>query len=798
MIAAFLAIAWLLGIASASFTGADTAASLAAAGLLAVVSFAVRPRWTTLVLIAAGCALMFIATWRYESTIPETSPIARFNDGESVHLRAIVSAEPDDRSSSRLYRLEVQESYSKGGWRPDSGGLLMRTAFFPKYEYGDLLEMRGKLETPPSFDDFNYRDYLFRRGIDSISSYPKVRVLDHERGNRLRSTLIDVRTTLSVALSDVLPDPEATLATGILFGARSNIPRDLNEDMQATGTSHLVAVSGQNVVLVAAFVIAALAWVINRRRAAWMALAAVIVYALLVGGQPSVVRAAIMGGLYVLAIALGRQNTAAVTVALAAGVMTALDPQVVHDVSFQLSFAATLGLILLTPRLAAAFQELISRSPSVAEFPFTKMLLDVATMTLAATIFTIPIIAINFHRVSLVAPVANLFAVPAFIIVALTSGLAAVAALALPGDAMFLSWLAWPPAAYLIAVIRLFSSLPIAAVELRGIHVGHAIAYYTVIAAAVFWLSRRPLQQLERPPDAPRPRPLRLVPAAGLALLVLLACTLLLLAASAPTHGRLTVTFLDVGQGEAILIEGPAGHRVLIDGGPSGEAITSALGRHLPFDDRCLDLVILTHPQLDHIGGLPTVVNEYSVRRILSGPSQIDSAAYTAWSDALRLNNVPLVPAERGQTVDFGDGARLQVISETPSADPASLNDASLVVRLTMGGVSLLLTGDISAGAESALVRSGVDLKTTVLKVAHHGSLTSTSPDFVARTDPLVDVISVGANNRYGHPSDEVIARLAGDAVLRTDRQGDITISTDGRHLWLETQRDTPSTDAVD
>ena len=111
---------------------------------------------------------------------------------------------------------------------------------------------------------------------------------------------------------------------------------------------------------------------------------------------------------------------------------------------------------------------------------------------------------------------------------------------------------------------------------------------------------------------------------------------------------------------------------------------------------------------------------------------------------------------------------------------------------------SLLLTGDISAGAESALVRSGVDLKTTVLKVAHHGSLTSTSPDFVARTSPLVDVISVGANNRYGHPSDEVIARLTGDVVLRTDRQGDVTISTDGRHLWLETQRETPSTDAVD
>src|SRR5438093_2470466 len=360
--------------------------------------------------------------------------------------------------------------------------MLMRTSLFPKYEYGDLLEIRGKLETPPSFDDFDYREYLFRRGVDSIAAYPKVRVLEHGRGDSLRSTLIDFRRYLSSALSEVLPDPEATLATGILFGARANIPHDLNEDMQATGTSHLVAVSGQNVVLVAAFVIAALAWILGRRPAAWTALAAVILYALLVGGQPSVVRAAIMGGLYVFAIVLGRQNTAAVTIALAAGVMTALDPQVVHDISFQLSFAATLGLILLTPRLTVAFQNLVSRSPAIADFPFTRMLVDVATMTLAATAFTIPIIAINFHRVSLIAPLANLFAVPAFATVAATSAVASVMAFLLPGDAAFVSWLAWPPAAYLIAVIRLFAGLPVASVELRGVHLGHPIACYAVLA----------------------------------------------------------------------------------------------------------------------------------------------------------------------------------------------------------------------------------------------------------------------------------------------------------------------------
>src|SRR3990170_1769850 len=141
MILAFLALAWLLGIAAAAFTDADTAAAVAAAGLLGCVSFALRPRASTLVLIAAGVALIFTAAWRYESTTPSQSPtgVARFNDGKPDRLRAVVDAEPDDRGASRLYRLQVHEAYVDDRWRPESGGVLMTAASFPQYEYGDLL-----------------------------------------------------------------------------------------------------------------------------------------------------------------------------------------------------------------------------------------------------------------------------------------------------------------------------------------------------------------------------------------------------------------------------------------------------------------------------------------------------------------------------------------------------------------------------------------------------------------------------------------------------------------------------------
>jgi competence protein ComEC len=795
MILAFLALAWLLGIAAASFTGADPAATLAAGGLLAVVSFALRPRLGTIALIAAGSVLVFAAGWRYESTSPEPSSIARFNDGAAVRLRGVVSDEPEEQGAARQYRLSVRESFSDGSWHPDSGGVLMRASPFPAYEYGDLLEIRGDLENPPVFEDFDYRDYLFRQGMDSIATYPEILVLDHGHGSPIRAGLIDVRSALTDSLSGVLPDPEAALASGILFGTRSDIPEDLNEDMQATGTSHLVAVSGQNVVLLAALLMGSLAWIIGRRPAVWIALGGVIGYAALVGAQPSVVRAAIMGGLYVVAIAIGRRNTALVAIAFAAAVMTAASPQIVHDVSFQLSFAATLGLVLLTPLLAEFFEGLASRSRAVAEFPLTRMLNDVATMTLAAIAFTLPVLAISFHRVSLAAPVANLFAVPAFVAVAATSGVAAVAGLVLPGGAGYLSWLAWPPAAYLIAVVQLFADVPVASVELRGVHVEHAIAYYALLGAAIWWCSRRPLQRLEPPTAVAAPHARRLVPAGALAVVLLLSSALLWLAASRPENGRLTVAFLDVGQGDAILIEGPEGHRILVDGGPSGEAITAALGRQLPFYDRRLDLVALTHPQQDHIGGLPAVLEEYSVGRVLSGPVVGETAAYQAWSQAVDRRDIPAMSTQRGQTIDLGGGAALAVLSPGLGdvTGPENMNDTSIVLRLTMGDLSFLLTGDITEAGETALIRTGADLDSSVLKIAHHGSLTSTSPSFVRRTTPLVDVISVGADNSYGHPTDEVLSRLEGDLILRTDLHGDIMLSTDGQRLWVQTQRGTPA-----
>ena len=400
------------------------------------------------------------------------------------------------------------------------------------------------------------------------------------------------------------------------------------------------------------------------------------------------IRAAIMGGLYVVAIAIGRRNTALVAIAFRGCHHDSPDPQIVHDVSFQLSFSATLGLVLLTPLLAGFFESLESRSPAVAEFPLTRMLNDVATMTLAATAFTLPVLAISFHRVSLAAPLANLFAVPAFVAVAATSGLAAVAGLVLPGDATYLSWLAWPPAAYMIAVVR---SSP------TCLSPRSSCAASTSSTRLLTTPSSEPRSGgspgVRSSASNRRPRRLRRAsrvssPPGALAVVLVLASALLWLAATRPESGRLTVTFLDVGQGDAILIEGPQGHRILVDGGPSGEAITAALGRQLPFYDRRLDLVALTHPQQDHIGGLPAVLEEYSVSA--SCPARLRAIRPPTGRGHARSTDRDILGRKSAARPDDRSGRRRGILpSSAPApATPATrrpLTTPQSSLRLTMG-----------------------------------------------------------------------------------------------------------------
>jgi len=658
----------------------------------------------------------------------------------------------------------------------------------------------GKLETPPAFEDFDYRDYLARRGIGSIINYPQMSLLATGQGNPIQAWVYDVRGELSSALEDALPEPEAALAQGILLGRRASLPDDLRQDLNATNTSHLVAVSGYNVTLVAGLFIGGLAWLIGRRPAAWLALLAIIAYAALVGAQPSVQRAAIMGGMYVVAIALGRQSGALQGLALAGAGMTAFDPLLMKDISFQLSFASTLGLVLFAPGLRARLEATLARGSSDRELAGPlRGVIELLAVTVAAIAFTLPITAVNFQRISLIAIPANLLTVPAFPLIMIASALTAVGGMIAAPIGTFLGWLTYIPVAYLVHVVRLLADLPFAAASIDGLTTSHALAYYAALAGVVWLTARRPAKlTLPAPPAwasdllSSFARPLAALPTLGIAIVLALASVLVWLVILGSPGDRLSVTFLDVGQGDAILIRSPAGHNILVDGGPNGEAITAALGRHLPFWDRHLHLVVLTHPDQDHLAGLVTVLERYDVDQVLAPALTDDSAAVRAWQEAIAERDIPQREAFAGQWVDLGDGARLSVVYPPQELLAADEDDSSLVLKVSLGEAAFLLTGDIGAEGEASLVSNHADLRTPVLKVAHHGSRASTTAAFLAAVQPLTAVISVGADNSYGLPAAETLDRLGSRPVFRTDLNGDVEMSTDGRKLWVKTGRGQP------
>jgi competence protein ComEC len=802
--------AWLLGLVVASLT-TQTLWPLAllgpGLGIVAALSTR-RPAPLTLGLVAG--LLILGGMWRYEQARPPAEPggIAAFNDGAAVRFRALVSDEPDERGQSARIRLSAREVWVNDGWEETSGGVLLRSGPLPRYRYGDLLEVEGKLETPPVLEDFNYRDYLARQDIGSLVDYPRVTLLESGRGNPLLEVVHGVRRSLSDALAVSLPDPEASLGQGILLGSRSALGPSLTADLNNTSLSHLIAISGYNVTVVAGLVIGSLAWLLGRRQAALAALLAIAAYTILTGASPSVVRAAIMGGLFLTATLVGRPGSAPTAIVVAAALMTAHQPLVVHDVSFQLSFAAIVGLVYLSPAIQLRIRQALSwlvGSPEALQRGIAGATVENLAVTLAAIAATLPIIALNFQRVSLVAPLANLLALPAFPLMLLLSGLDAVAGAVWAPLGDIAAWAAWPLLAYLVAVASRLADLPLAALEVPGFGMGHAVLLYAAIGLLAWWMQPiRPAQallarafSLTARPARHAAAPLRLVPTPWLAGGLALAAGLLWWAALTPSSDRLTVTVMDVGQGDAILIESPAGHRILIDGGPSGRAVSEALGRETSFWNKGIDLVVLTHPEEDHLNGLVTVLERYDVERILTSPVESDSAAYEAWRQAVEREGALYYQAAPGEWFDLGRGARLEVLG--PPTEPVKggedpLNNNSVVLRLTWGEVSFLLPGDLEKAGEEALLSEGEDVRSTVLKVAHHGAANATSASLLAAVHPAVAVISVGADNTYGQPSPQVLQRLGDSLVYRTDLNGRVKLSTDGERLWMEVDRaPTPS-----
>ena len=796
-----VAVAWGIGLSLAHYLLAPSGVGPAALLILAVLPLTATVLWwrDRSMRLSGICSLALLAgVLRYQVALPNWTDqtfVAHYNDSGWLAVEGVVRDYPDVRDTWTNLRLSAELIEVNGQAYPVHGTILIRAPRFPEYGYGDRLLVSGLMETPPEFEGFSYEEYLARQGIYSFIGRPRVELMAEGQGSPIKTAVYAVKERARTTIARLVAEPEASLLQGIVLGVRASIPRDLYDLFNATGTSHILVISGANLTIIAALFSRVFGRLLGKRRAFWFTMGGIGLYVLLVGAEPAVARAALMAGLYLTALYLGRQATAYVSLCASGLLLTAINSFELWDVGFQLSFAATLGLILFTPALDRFFERGLERVlPQERAKKLVRYLNDLLIVTLAAQILTLPLMLYHFGRVSLVAPLANLLILPAQPAIMIVGGLATVIGLIpfLQPVAQLLFWIPWLGLAYTTAIVRWLATWPLASVQIGAARAGRLAVYYCLLLAAVWAFSQGYDRRLWH---WVAPRLSRRFTTVILGMLPV-AAILIWLAALRLPDGRLHVAFLDVGEGDAILITTPRGQQILVDGGPSPTALISALGHEMPFWDRSLDLVVMTHADADHITGLVEVLRRYRVGGWLDNGRSEEHTIYAECQQELNKENVPQNLVNAGARIDLGDGIFMTALNPVTPSNPApntqaDANDQSVVMRLTWGQGSILLTGDIGGEAESSLLRSGQPLSANVLKVAHHGSDGSSSTAFLTAVKPSYAVISAGADNRFNHPATAVLDRLAqvGVTILRTDQVGTIELITDGERWWVKTER---------
>jgi competence protein ComEC len=654
---------------------------------------------------------------------------------------------------------------------------------------GDELRVEGRLKALARHSDF--AAYLRARGVAAELLLDRARPTGRRRGG-VAGALDRMRERAERAVVAGMDASEGALLRGMVLGQDDAIDAAVREDFRDSGLAHLLAVSGQNVMLLAALALPGLALAGLGLRARIAALAGLIaLYVPLAGAGPSLQRAGVMGLAGIAAMAASRPASRSYALLLAAAATLAWNPRAWADPGWQLSFAAVAGILLLGVPLSRTLRRLAEdlKAPRAA----AGVLADGVAITVAATLATAPLLAYHFGSVPVAGLPANLLALPA-VAPAMWLGMLKIAlgqagAAGAPA-AEALGWLAAIPVGCIASLSERFADLPGGrlGLPLRS-PLAVAGAYAALVAAAL--LIRRAARPLE-PHLAERAARWRRFPRTRrVALATALASALLAAGAEAldgpDPPGELTVRFLDVGQGDATLIQHPDGTAVLFDGGPPEAGVARLLRRA---GVERLAALVATHASRDHHGGLVEVLRRYPVGVLLDGGDGTADPGFNAVLREATRRGVRRVAATAPLSLALAGGElRLHVLAPAPRPPgpaPEDPNPRAVVALVSSGAFDLLLSADAESESLLPLPLSDLD----AMKVPHHGSSDPGLPDLLERIDPEVAAIEVGANT-YGHPAPSTLAALdrAGVRTYRTDRDGTVTLTVDAAEVRVETQR---------
>lgn len=705
--------AWSMGIMAAVLLSPLRVWLLLALGM-AVAAVLIDRRLALL----AGLSLAALLVGAGRGSIAPTIELPADLVGQTVSVSGTVDDDPVDRKTSR--RLTVRLDHVATGAAQNPSHLRIQATVYgmTPVRYGDLVLLSGEIEQPPRFDQFDYRAYLSEQGIAGVMPSARlVRVTSHG-GDPLHTPLLVIRHAVIEAVDRALPEPQAALVLGVVFGYRAALPPVLQQRMIASGLIHIVVISGLKVSLLARIIHQALGRILPRA-APLIAAGAMAGYALLAGASAAALRAAAMGILVVIAGRLRRDSHVFVSLALTAAVMLGLKPALAADVSFQLSFAGTIGIAAMTDRIAARFAWI----PAVLRDPFAA--------TIAAEAATWPLMLANFHQLSVIGPVANALVLPLLPAVMIVGGAGALLGSPLAVAAWPLMQAAGMIASWYRLVIESLGSLPIAAITVPYFPPRWLVAAMILNGGALAGVKLRQFFW--------RKKLWAVLAAAGLAVVSLLLIR---------PDGRVHVYVLDVGTGSAVLVRTANGHQVLIDAGPDADKLTQAMGRALPPTARTIDTWLITGGRRVNIGAAAAVLGRFRIGALVIADPDPWTATLRALLQQAQSAGLPVSPATVPLEID---GVRLSLASD--------------------GRSWLIQTGH----AVLAVVPPETTWQSLPADV-NGAVFTSGGPSEWQGPGQGFDVIQVASRGRDGLPVRAVLQALTGAPLYRTDRLGTIEL----------------------
>jgi len=724
---------------------------------------------------------------------------------EKVVVEGILYKSPEiSLERTKLYL--KAEKIIKNEYYINVNGYLLLTAkdLLNIFNYGDRIRFSARIRHPRNFNNpggFDYRTYLALKGIRATASLKEGKnIIKVGEGNLniFLQQLEQYRTRIRDFLTTQFLPPASEIMRALILGEKGALPKELREAFSIAGTAHILAISGLHsgiIALLCFFLIKNLLKLSTRlmlstditKVSALITLIPVITYCFIAGLGTATIRATIMVTTYLIAIIIDRQEDIWNTLALAAFLILIFSPSSLFDISFQLSFISVAAILYFTPRFSALFFQ-PSRDILEPPSPWWKKVIRrsglFSMVTVSAIVGTAPLVALYFHRVSPWGFLTNLVIIPLVGFLVVPCGLLASLLLFICQPlAVFIAHILQPFIKLSIFIVKIFNQLPYA---------DYRTVTPTLLEIALFYLGVLLLVNIRKS---------RKVRYALALVTIIFICNQGFWYYRNNLSPLLRITSIDVGQSESTLIQLPHGATMLIDGGgfyessfDTGERIVAPLLWKKKIST--IDYLVLSHPHPDHLNGLLSIAKIFKVKEFWTTGYEVSTAPLKELEQIIEEKGIKKLTLHRESPNRKINGVLLEFLHppktslyDIKSNYHTSINNHSLTLRLTYQSISMLFTGDISREAERELITTAPDLKSTILKVPHHGSATSSSLPFLKQVQPQIAIFSLGFQNIFNFPSKKVFERYQdmGSQILRTDQDGAITIETDGSHILIKT-----------